>query len=65
MLPSIDFTTTQSYKYLADHYIDIAAQNLKDLFKSDPQRFINSQRSLKIYCSIIQKTASPTKLLPC
>jgi glucose-6-phosphate isomerase len=39
MLPSIDFTTTQSYKYLADHYIDIVAQNLKDLFKSDNQRF--------------------------
>ena len=39
MLPAIDFTTTQSYKYLADHYIDIAARHLKDLFKSDPQRF--------------------------
>lgn len=39
MLPNIDFTTTQSYKYLADHYIDIVAQNLKDLFKSDNQRF--------------------------
>ena len=39
MLPSIDFTTTQAYKYLADHYIDIVAQSLKDLFKSDNQRF--------------------------
>lgn len=39
MLPNIDFTTTQSYKYLADHYIDIVAQNLKDLFKTDNQRF--------------------------
>jgi glucose-6-phosphate isomerase len=39
MFPSIDFTTTQSYKYLADHYIDIAAQHLKDLFKADPERF--------------------------
>ena len=39
MLPNIDFTTTQSYKYLADHYIDVVAQNLKDLFKADDQRF--------------------------
>jgi len=39
MLPNIDFTTTRSYKYLADHYIDIVAQNLKDLFKTDNQRF--------------------------
>jgi len=39
MLPNIDFTTTQSYKYLADHYIDATAQNLKDLFKTDSERF--------------------------
>jgi glucose-6-phosphate isomerase len=39
MLPNIDFTTTQAYKYLADHYIDITAQNIKDYFKSDNQRF--------------------------
>src|ERR1700712_4238862 len=39
MLPNIDFTTTQAYKYLADHYIDITSKNLKDLFKSDNQRF--------------------------
>ena len=39
MLPNIDFTTTQAYKYLADHYIDAAGESLKDLFKSDPQRF--------------------------
>ena len=39
MLPNIDFTTTDSYKYLADHYIDIVAENLKDLFKTDTQRF--------------------------
>jgi glucose-6-phosphate isomerase len=39
MLPNIDFTTTQSYKYLADHYIDIVAENLKDFFKTDNQRF--------------------------
>src|ERR1700743_3448177 len=39
MLPNIDFTTTQAYKYLADHFIDITSKNLKDLFKSDNQRF--------------------------
>jgi len=39
MLPNIDFTTTQSYKYLADHYIDAVGTSLKDLFKTDSQRF--------------------------
>jgi glucose-6-phosphate isomerase len=39
MLPNIDFTTTQAYKYLADHYIDITSKNLKDLFKADSERF--------------------------
>ena len=39
MLPSIDFTTTQSYKYLSDHYIDIVSKNLKDLFETDADRF--------------------------
>jgi glucose-6-phosphate isomerase len=40
MLPNTDFTTTQSYKYLADHYIDIVSKSLKGLFEVDPQRFI-------------------------
>jgi len=39
MLPNIDFTTTQSYKYLADHYIDIVSKSLKELFDADDQRF--------------------------
>ncbi|GAA4091797.1 glucose-6-phosphate isomerase [Mucilaginibacter panaciglaebae] len=39
MLPNIDFTTTQSYKYLADHYIDIVSQSLKSLFDADNERF--------------------------
>lgn len=39
MLPNINFTETQAYKYLADHYIDITSKSLKDLFKSDPERF--------------------------
>lgn len=39
MLPNINFTTTNAYKYLADHYIDITATHLKDLFKTDGERF--------------------------
>ncbi|MDB5002227.1 MAG: glucose-6-phosphate isomerase [Mucilaginibacter sp.] len=39
MLPNIDFTTTQSYKYLTDHYIDVVSQSLKGLFDSDNERF--------------------------
>jgi len=39
MLPNTDFTTTQSYKYLADHYIDIVSKSLKELFEIDNQRF--------------------------
>jgi glucose-6-phosphate isomerase len=39
MLPKIDFTSTEAYKYLADHYIDITSKSLKELFKSDNQRF--------------------------
>ncbi|MGV6945599.1 glucose-6-phosphate isomerase [Sphingobacterium kyonggiense] len=39
MLPKIDFSTTQAYKYLADHYIDINQKSLKDLFQEDPARF--------------------------
>jgi glucose-6-phosphate isomerase len=39
MLPSIDFTTTNAYKYLADHYIDMASKSLKELFDVDYERF--------------------------
>jgi len=39
MLPNTDFTTTQAYKYLADHYIDITPQSLKGLFDADSDRF--------------------------
>ncbi|MFD2145108.1 glucose-6-phosphate isomerase [Mucilaginibacter antarcticus] len=39
MLPSIDFTTTQAYKYLTDHYIDVVAESLKGLFDADAKRF--------------------------
>jgi glucose-6-phosphate isomerase len=39
MLPNIDFTTTNAYKYLTDHFIDIASIDLKALFKADNERF--------------------------
>ena len=39
MLPTINFTETQAYKYLADHFVDINSKNLKELFAADPERF--------------------------
>jgi len=39
MLPTIDFTNTQAYKYLADHFITINEKTLKDLFAEDQDRF--------------------------
>jgi glucose-6-phosphate isomerase len=39
MLPNIDFTTTEAYKYLADHFVDIAPKHMRDFFKTDSQRF--------------------------
>lgn len=39
MLPNINFTETEAYKYLSDHYIDIAPLHLKTLFEQDPERF--------------------------
>ena len=65
MLPNIDFTTTQAYKYLADHYIDIVAENLKDLFKTDNQRFTKFSTRFEDILLDYSKTASPMKLSPC
>ncbi|TDS14562.1 glucose-6-phosphate isomerase [Sphingobacterium paludis] len=39
MFPNVDFTTTQAYKYLADHYISVNEKSLKQLFEEDPERF--------------------------
>ncbi|WP_113654501.1 glucose-6-phosphate isomerase [Pedobacter namyangjuensis] len=39
MLPKINFTKTNAYKYLADHFITINENNLKDLFTQDGERF--------------------------
>jgi glucose-6-phosphate isomerase len=39
MLPNTNFTTTQAYKYLADHFEEMSAKSVKEMFKSDSQRF--------------------------
>ena len=39
MLPKTDFTSTQAYQYLTDHFIDIQSQHLRDLFAQDAERF--------------------------
>jgi len=39
MLSKINFNETSAYKYLSNHYIDIAPTHLRDLFQSDPNRF--------------------------
>jgi glucose-6-phosphate isomerase len=39
MLPTINFTETAAYKYLADHFIDINKKSLKELFEEDESRF--------------------------
>ncbi|TCD03430.1 glucose-6-phosphate isomerase [Pedobacter psychroterrae] len=39
MLPTVNFTETAAYKYLADHFISINEKNLKQLFAEDDGRF--------------------------
>jgi len=39
MFPTINFTETDAYKYLADHFISINEKNLKQLFQEDAARF--------------------------
>lgn len=39
MLPTVNFTETAAYKYLADHFISINEKNLKQLFLEDEERF--------------------------
>jgi len=39
MLPTVNFTETAAYKYLADHFISINEKNLKQLFLEDDGRF--------------------------
>jgi len=39
MLPTVNFTETDAYKYLADHFISINEKDLKQLFKEDEGRF--------------------------
>lgn len=39
MLPNIDFTKTEAYKYLTDHFITINEKSIKDLFSEDDGRY--------------------------
>ena len=39
MLPTVNFTETDAYKYLADHFISINEKDLKQLFLEDDGRF--------------------------
>ncbi|MFD2161237.1 glucose-6-phosphate isomerase [Paradesertivirga mongoliensis] len=39
MLPKINFTETQAYQYLTDHFIEVSNQHLRSLFAEDSERF--------------------------
>ena len=39
MLPKINFTETEAYRYLQDYFPEVAQLEMKDLFKNDPDRF--------------------------
>lgn len=39
MFPSVNFTSTPAYQYLASHYISVNEKSISDLFKEDPFRF--------------------------
>lgn len=39
MLPTVDFTKTHAYKYLADHFITLSEKSIKDMFVEDSNRF--------------------------
>ncbi len=39
MLPKINFTETEAFRYLSDYFPEIAEKQMKDLFAEDPDRF--------------------------
>jgi len=39
MLSNVNFTETEAYNYLSNHYINIAPKHLRDLFAYDAKRF--------------------------
>ncbi|MGI4749536.1 MAG: glucose-6-phosphate isomerase [Janthinobacterium lividum] len=39
MLPKINFTETEAYRYLSDYFPEVAELEMKQLFKNDPDRF--------------------------
>jgi len=61
-LPNTILTTTQSYKYLTDHYIDIVSKSLKELFEADDQRFNKFSLQFEEILLDYSKNASMSKL---
>jgi glucose-6-phosphate isomerase len=61
MLPKINFTETEAYKYLADHFIDINQKSIKDLFAEDADRFNKFSVFLRIFYWTTAKTVSAMK----
>ncbi len=47
MLPKVNFTQTKAFEYLSNHFIDISAKHLHDLFAEDPARFNKYSLSFK------------------
>ena len=39
MLPRINFTETQAWQYLSDHFAEIGDVSMRDMFKKDRERF--------------------------
>ena len=39
MLPKINFTETEAFRYLSDYFPEMAEKQMKDLFAQDPERF--------------------------
>ncbi len=39
MLPKINFTETEAFRYLSDYFPEVAQLEMKQLFKDDPERF--------------------------
>ena len=39
MLPKINFTETEAFRYLTDYFPEMAEKQMKDLFAQDPERF--------------------------
>lgn len=55
MLPRIDFTTTQAYRYLTDHFINVNVYSIKDFLHKIQNVTISFPSFLMIFYWIIQR----------